>query len=309
MEKIDLVVPYVDANDPEWQKLYNKYNPSEEKNEQTNALSRFRGQGDFFKYFFRCLDKNLHWLNKVHLLVQSKSQIPSWLDTTKLHIVLHEEFIPQEYLPTFNSTCIEMFLYRIPELSEHFIYANDDTFAIKPLKPEDFFKDGLIKTNTSNSGGLNTLFGHHRVNGYCLIYGKNKEEVMKQGVVMSLPHLIRPYLKSQMEACFNEHKEAILNSISKFREEKNLNVYMFDHYIIKNHKQYPREGVHSKCIFSSSEDRFLEIMFDTKSDYFEKHNFNMICIQDNKEDINIYENYYISNYFKIIYKNKSNYEK
>ena len=59
MKKIDLVVPYVDAADPQWQVLYNQYNPLRENEEQINAISRFRGQGDFFKYFFRCLDKNL----------------------------------------------------------------------------------------------------------------------------------------------------------------------------------------------------------------------------------------------------------
>ncbi|WP_407192009.1 hypothetical protein [Citrobacter freundii] len=32
-------------------------------------------------------------------------QIPSWIDTKnkKLNIVFHKDFIPEEYLPTFNS--------------------------------------------------------------------------------------------------------------------------------------------------------------------------------------------------------------
>lgn len=307
--RVDLVVPYVNAEDVKWQKLYNKYNPTKEKNEETNALSRFRGQGNFFKYFFRCLDKNLPWLGTVHLLVQSESQIPSWINRDKVNIVLHEEFIPKKYLPTFNSTCIEMFLHNIPGLSERFLYANDDILIIQPLNLEDFYKDNLIKTNTFNSGGLDTLYGHHKVNAYCLIYDKDKDEVMKQGKVMSLSHLVRPYLKSQIELCFKEHQETITNSISKFRQENNLNVYLFDHYIIKNGKQYPREGIKNKIIYSSAEDRTLASIFDVKGNYFSKNKINMLNIQDNIDTINIYENYYINYYFRYKYPRKSKYEK
>lgn len=50
--KIDLVVPYVDCSDPFWQETAKNNNISID-------LNRFRGQGSFFKYFFRCIDKNL----------------------------------------------------------------------------------------------------------------------------------------------------------------------------------------------------------------------------------------------------------
>ena len=43
----------------------------------------------------------------------------------------HREIIEQEYLPTFNSHVIEANLHKIPNLSEHFIYFNDDVFVAK----------------------------------------------------------------------------------------------------------------------------------------------------------------------------------
>ena len=55
--------------------------------------------------------------------------------------MLHERIIPNELLPTFNSTTIEMYLHRIPDLAEQFIYSNDDMFPIRPLQISDFFKD------------------------------------------------------------------------------------------------------------------------------------------------------------------------
>ncbi len=60
----------------------------------------------------------------------------------KLHIVKHEDYIPKEFLPAFNSHVIEMYLHRIKGLSERFVYFNDDMFMIRPLCQTDFFKDG-----------------------------------------------------------------------------------------------------------------------------------------------------------------------
>jgi hypothetical protein len=297
MEKIDVVVPYVDSIDPEWQKVFNEYNPKKELDEQTNGAERFRGQGNFFKYWFRCIAKNLPWVNNVFLLVQSDSQVPDWVDRSKVKVVLHKEFIPEEYLPTFNSTCIEMFLWNIKELCEQFIYFNDDVFITKPITQDLFFKDGKVRNNTKMTFDLNNIYGHHRVNTYALIYNANKEEIMKTGQVISVSHIARPYLKSEMINCFNQHKDDILNSISKFREEKNLNVFLFDHYIIKNNKQLYRVGIIGKTINSkSSVSTINSILNSIKT--------NIVCIQDTAYDIDIYKNptivtYFIQNYIKV----------
>ncbi|MHC1550004.1 hypothetical protein [Phyllobacterium sp. K27] len=57
------------------------------------------------------------------------------------HKALFEGF--ESVLPTFNARTIETMLWRIPELSEHYIYFNDDFFLNKPLTPEFFFRRGL----------------------------------------------------------------------------------------------------------------------------------------------------------------------
>ena len=71
--------------------------------------------------------------------------MPSWLDTTKVRIITHEQIIPRKFLPTFNSSVIELFLHKIPGLSEHFIYVNDDFYAWSPMTQNDFFN---FTTNT-----------------------------------------------------------------------------------------------------------------------------------------------------------------
>ena len=97
-EKIDVVVPYVDFQDENWQKLA-------KENGIEIDINRYRGQGDFFKYFFRGIDRNISWINNIYLLVQSESQVPQWIDKTKVKIILHEDFIPKEYLPVALLKC------------------------------------------------------------------------------------------------------------------------------------------------------------------------------------------------------------
>lgn len=63
---IDLVVPYVDNTDPIWQHIHDKYTSnigltkqSVQVGDNNNSKNRFRSQGDFFRYFFRCVEKNM----------------------------------------------------------------------------------------------------------------------------------------------------------------------------------------------------------------------------------------------------------
>ena len=61
----------------------------------------------------------------------------------KLKIVKHSEFILKEYLPTFNSNVIEFYFHKIKELSEKFVYFNDDMFLLNNVKQNRFFINGL----------------------------------------------------------------------------------------------------------------------------------------------------------------------
>ena len=71
--------------------------------------------------------------------------MPKWLNTNhpKLNIVKHSDYIPSQYLPTFNSHTIELNIHRIKGLSEFFVYFNDDMFLTRRAKPTEFFKNNL----------------------------------------------------------------------------------------------------------------------------------------------------------------------
>lgn len=137
-DKIDFVVPWVDSNDPEWIKLYNQYRPEKPLHDK----GRYRNW-DIFRFWFRAVERYAPWVNKVYLITNGK--FPDWIneDCEKLVLVKHTDYIPEKYLPTFNSITIELNLGRIEGLSEHFVYFNDDTFINQPVTPEDYFREGL----------------------------------------------------------------------------------------------------------------------------------------------------------------------
>jgi hypothetical protein len=80
---------------------------------------------------------------------------PRWLkrDHENIRVITHETIFPDpDDLPTFNSHAIECCLHRIPELSENFIYFNDDVFLHRETSPSTFFtRMGLIKTRFSTT--------------------------------------------------------------------------------------------------------------------------------------------------------------
>lgn len=136
---IDIVVPWVDGSDPEWEAERSQYRPVIKSD---TSSSRFREWG-LFQYWFRGIEKYAPWVRKVHLITWG--HLPEWLNTShpKLNIVNHKDYIPEEYLPTYSSHVIELNMHRIPDLAEHFIYFNDDVYLTAPTTPEDFFVNGL----------------------------------------------------------------------------------------------------------------------------------------------------------------------
>ncbi len=159
---IDFVILWVDASDPEWQNLRRKYQDNEDLKLNVNDV-RFRDWG-LLKYWFRGVESYAPWVRRVHLV--TCGHYPSWLNLNhpKLNLVKHSDYMPAEYLPCFNSSSIELNLHRIEELSERFVYFNDDILLINPTRPETFFKDGLPRDLAIRSFPIYSVAGHLNLN-------------------------------------------------------------------------------------------------------------------------------------------------
>lgn len=145
---IDAVILWVDGED---EKHKQKIRPYIENTDRINS-KKFRTRFDQVNEIKFTIDSILKFASFIrHIYIITDEQTPNFLNKkdsnntySKVSIIDHKVIFKgyEEFLPTFNCRPIETCLYKIPNLSEHFIYLNDDFFLINETTPDDFFKDG-----------------------------------------------------------------------------------------------------------------------------------------------------------------------
>lgn len=141
-ETIDFVIPYTDFTDPCWKKEFNKTLENLKINTSDLKNNDDMDNEETLKLVFRGIEKYVPWVGIIHFIVKYPSQIPEWLDISKVHIVYHKDFIPAGFLPTFNKNTVDTFLFRVIGLSEKFIKRDPNIYFLGDLKPTHFFIDG-----------------------------------------------------------------------------------------------------------------------------------------------------------------------
>lgn len=236
MEKIDIVIPYVDNTDKVWLKIYNDYCIRYNLREKIvdAKTDRYEDIG-LINYQLKLINKHCKWVNKIFLLLMNREQAPKDLPDN-VQIIYHGAFIPQRFLPTFNSTTIEMFLWNIKDLSEHFIYANDDMLPFHDMKPNDFFtEDGKIKIEWWNEDirELRNMFRYQCLNSYKhMAYKLNKKT--EDYKYIRPAHSWTPMIKSHCYQAYHLLEDAITKHIRAFRTEYQYNQYIypiFEHFV------------------------------------------------------------------------------
>lgn len=252
---IDIVLLWVDGNDPAWQADYVHY-ASKSTGDKRNI--RFR-DWDNLKYLFRGIEKFAPWVRKVHFVTYG--HVPEWLnlDAPKLSFVKHSDFLPGYCLPTFNCNPIELNLHRIEGLAEQFIYFNDDTFLIDYVPEERFFRKGLpcdiaaLNAMQPNSQGID-----HIICNDLMLINKYfpKKELLRKNLSKWLnfryvkqwyrtlvlqpwglhtgfvdPHMPNAYLRSTFEQIWKLEPELLKKTTeSKFRDITNVNQYLMRYW-------------------------------------------------------------------------------
>ncbi|WP_156018795.1 stealth family protein [Streptococcus ruminantium] len=301
-EKIDFVVTWVDGSDPKWQKQKQHYMSEEDKG--LNSVARYR-DWEIFKYWFRAVEKHAPWVNKVVLITEG--HVPEWLNINheKLLLIKHSDYIPQEYLPTFNSNVIELNIHRIEELSEHFVLFNDDMFINKSVGPEDFFRNGLptdvgvFSPQVPKSGGIasislnnieviNDYFNTHQIlkewsnKFFRLSYGKH---LLKNFIVLPWNsvlgfydhHLPVAYKKSTFKHLWNlEEQKLRQTSRNKFRTKSDINHWLMRYWQLASGQFAPR-SVHFGNYYSIF-DELNKIISELR-----KPKYHLICLNDGEE--------------------------
>lgn len=139
---IDAVYTWVDHTDPRWREEFHKTLAAAGSDADLHPLAHHDARyedHDELRYSLRSLWCYANWFRRI--IVVTAGQRPDWLaEDDRVRIVDHDELLPPSALPTFNSHAIEACLHRIRDLSEHFVYLNDDFFFARPIGPSSFFE-------------------------------------------------------------------------------------------------------------------------------------------------------------------------
>ena len=151
MNKIDVVITWVDGSDPQHKAKRQSFQKNAgHSHAEAIRETRFGHCGEIY-YCIASILKYAAFVNRIWIITDN--QTPEFLTAFSdaglcapdfIQIVDHTEVFRhyEDLLPTFNSLSIEAVCWRIPGLAEHFIYMNDDFFINQPLDPEFFFTDG-----------------------------------------------------------------------------------------------------------------------------------------------------------------------
>ena len=278
MNQIDVVIPTVNNNDAVWQKTFISYCIDRG---YINKITSMRGNryddNNMFEYLIKGIEKFMPFVRKIFLLVSNKEQVPAFIKKhEKVQVVLHRDFIYSQFLPTFNSTTIEMFLWNIKGLGEKFIYINDDMFPIKPLKASDFFgRTNKIKMNFIGAEleSKPSQFRQVCYNSYKSVLNGLKMSV--NGISYEKPeHTFTPMIKSHVKECYKMLEKDIKKNIRAFRTEYQVNQYIYPIY--EKHKY----GIEAPTInfeyCELNEEQKEEIARDIVDSTYQ-----VICINDN----------------------------
>lgn len=302
---MDIVISFVDCKDKVWMKNYLRTIP------RCNGLFPYHQfyNHNTIKYVLRGIDEFIPYVNNVFIVVSNIEQVPDYVDQSKVKIVLHKDFIPEEYLPLFNSTAIELFLHKIPGLGEEFVYFNDDTIPISHISYEDFFRNGVPCISFNTEQREQSLSYRHSIMSFYeakntveMLTGKNIDE---KDIELQIPqHSPTPLLKSVCDeaASLERHDSLLEYYISNIRKQRNINQYYWADILYFKNKYIPSN---IKNYYSTTKDIKDVDMDEVKS------NYNFLCINDyGSDDMTLSQ---IDDIIKLkldtIFKNKSKYEK
>lgn len=271
---MDVVITYVNESDIEWQKQYHSVS-------DFINIKRYRDWGTL-RYVLRGISQCMPYIRNVFLVVSMPSQVPLYVNTDKVKIIYHKDIIPEKFLPTFNSNTIETYLYRIPGLSEQFVYFNDDMIPTRYMAENTFFEGGLPcymnnpydmtynkQCNNIFMGVINTCNNLAK-----LAVGTNK--FSGDTSIFFTQHTGTPFLKSDCEECYNKISNILENILTRFREKRNPSQFLYSAYSYYKGNYVAKQIPHGFVSIGDERYKLSDICEVIQSD-----EYSSICINDN----------------------------
>ena len=225
---IDAVVTWVDGTDPVHQRKRQAYMRDVgwgRFHRRAASPTRFADSGEI-EFCLRSIRRHAPWVHRIFLVTDE--QVPEGLGPGRrqelgVTLIDHRDIFRgyEEFLPTFNSLSIETMIHRIPELSEHFLYLNDDVLLVADIEAADYFDAGKPLLRGAWSPERRTLWERMRrrkKGGARGLVGRRNEEkwLPIRDRVFRLAHAPYPLRRSVLEEVCDE-RAMVFNARYRFR--------------------------------------------------------------------------------------------
>jgi hypothetical protein len=230
MRSIDAVITWVDGSDEDYKKKIENHLTT-----STNYKKQYL-QANEIEYCVKSILKFAPFVRRIFIVTDN--QKPSFnglkdlIVSKKVKVVDHKEIFKgyEKYLPTFNIRSIDAVLHRIEDLSEMFVYFNDDVFLINKIREEDWFVENKVvlmgkwaKSYSINpikilSGKFKKVFGLRPSFNASQSKAANISGFKKE--YFKSYHTARPQIKSLIKEFYHKNPESLIDQIK----------YRFRHY-------------------------------------------------------------------------------
>lgn len=228
--RIDAVICWVDGNDPVLSAKRAKYVTAEQASRDDVAGATRYASLDEISYCVCSILRNAPFINCIYIITDG--QVPPIQEAVSrnfpdnaipVRIIDHKVIFRgyEDALPTFNSGALETMMWRIPGLSDWFIYMNDDFAITAPLRVDDFFCDDVPIVHGYWHSTFTARLGKW-------LKGKRKLH-FRDGMLLSaeaigarrfvrIPHIPRLYHRQVQERFYTEHPDLFRKNMSfRFR--------------------------------------------------------------------------------------------
>ena len=254
---IDAVITWVDGNDGDYLKrradfFSNQHTGSDSELVTGRDHTRFTDNGEL-KYAVYSILAFAPWIERIFLITDGQTPhyfSQSFMDEHRIVVTDHKEiFRDYEWaLPTYNNRTIETALWRVPDLSEKFIYFNDDFILTERVVPEDFFQEDKVvlrgEWKTLRKYGasfvlFNRIYSRLLRSVFNITRSMHHLQQMKSALeagfrerYFRFPHVPHPLRKSTLERFFSENPHRLEENIQyKVRDVKQFSSVFLAHHL------------------------------------------------------------------------------
>ena len=308
MEKIDAVITWVDGSKPDYQRKLKEYLTD------NNTLKRQYFQANEINLCVASIVKYAPFIRKIFIVTDKQrpnlDSIKHLVTLDKVEIIDHEEIFHEnkDCLPTFNIRSIDALLFKIKNLSDKFIYFNDDMFLVKETSQEDWFINNKavltgVWAKTYNKQVIKTI--SHRIKKFLNVRPSFNAAQSKAANIVGFHdkyfksyHCGRPQIKSVIKNFYDKNPERLKNQIRhKFRDGRQYMPYSLCWHLLIKKNLYVESStnklveINRSKILSAKKLENILISIDSKA------NVKFLNIQDlnlaTQETQQVFQNWFI----------------